>query len=248
MTNGTFAWFEYVATDVQKALNFYGETIGWSLAKTMGPYQMLSVGELPVGGVVPHGANGAGKPGSYWLSYISTDDVDATVARAVELGGEVVKAAYDVPEVGRMAVVRDPQGGLFAPYRADSPGERPEPGAEGAFGWSEFCASDADAAFEYYSALFGWEAAGSKDGEYQMFGASDDPSAAFGGVFEGPEEAPKGWVYYTNTADLDAAIVRIERNGGKLVNGPTALPGGRLAGFIDPQGAAFALHQSIPDR
>ena len=55
---------------------------------------------------------------------------------------------------------------------------------------------------------------------------------------------PPAWLYYTETSDLDAAIGRATKNGAKVLNGPMPVPGGRIAQLMDPQGAAFALHQA----
>jgi predicted enzyme related to lactoylglutathione lyase len=51
------------------------------------------------------------------------------------------------------------------------------------------------------------------------------------------------WLYYASTSDLEGAMGRAVKAGGKLLNGPMDVPGGRIAQLLDPQGAAFALHQ-----
>jgi predicted enzyme related to lactoylglutathione lyase len=57
---------------------------------------------------------------------------------------------------------------------------------------------------------------------------------------------PPMWLYYTEVANLDAAMERAKKRGANLMNGPLDVPGGRIAQFMDPQGAAFALHQGSP--
>ena len=49
----------------------------------------------------------------HWLSYIEVDDVDASVARARSLGAEVLKEPFNVEEVGRLAIIKDPSGGVI---------------------------------------------------------------------------------------------------------------------------------------
>ena len=75
------------------------------------------------------------------------------------------------------------------------------------------------------------------------FGVGDK---RLGGMMTAPKgsKIPPMWHFYTETNDLDAAIGRAQNRGAKLMNGPMDVPGGgRIAQLMDPQGAAFALHQ-----
>ena len=74
------------------------------------PYTCLVVDGRQVGGAMPPPMEGIPP---YWGVYFAVDDVDATIERATGLGGTVVAPAFDVPGVGRMAVLADPQGGMF---------------------------------------------------------------------------------------------------------------------------------------
>jgi predicted enzyme related to lactoylglutathione lyase len=76
----------------------------------IGPYTMFEVGGQPVGGTIAPPM--PGMP-NHWHVYFGTDDADATAAKAAELGGSVVAPPFDTP-VGRMAVLRDPQGAMFS--------------------------------------------------------------------------------------------------------------------------------------
>ena len=81
-------------------------------------------------------------------------------------------------------------------------------------------------------------------GTYQMFGRGKGP---IGGMMNKPPDmpAPPHWLYYITVDDVDAAIKRVERHGGQLLNGPMDVPGGdRVAACMDPQGGAFALHSA----
>ncbi len=249
MSNGKFIWFDYMANDVNKALAFYCETVGWK-AQTIemadGPYNMLSVKETPFGGIVnpPEKTATAGAP-PYWLSYISTDDVDGVAAKAGELGGIVAKAPFNIPGVGRVAIITDPQGATFAAFHPEQD-HAPAAAQEGTMVWSELATSDPAGALAFYQALFGWAKTGEmemgKAGAYIMFG---EGKKSVGGILAKPIQMPvSAWVYYTKTLDMDAATARIKQNGGNLLNGPNDVPGGRIAQFADPQGGAFALHEA----
>jgi uncharacterized protein len=115
-THGAFSWSELMTTDVEAAKSFYSQLFGWS-ARDMempnGNYTTVQVGEASVGGIMRIPAEAQGMPPS-WGVYVTVDNVDETLARAEKLGGTVVMPPMDVPGVGRMAVVRDPQGATLS--------------------------------------------------------------------------------------------------------------------------------------
>ena len=253
---GRFLWYDLMVPDVDAATRFYPPITGWTLAPwPMGdgvaPYTMWANGAMPVGGVMATppdaaGASVAGSaPGAYWLAYIGTPDVDATFSEALALGGQRVVAPTDIPDVGRFAVLADPQGAAFAIFRPTTPsvprGSMPEAGE---FSWHELATTDHVAAFAFYSTLFGWAPTESMDmgssGVYQMFG---QPGATYGGMFDGTREGlPPHWLLYVYVRDLEAALDAVRVGGGQVRRGPMPIPGGRVAHCADAQGAHFALH------
>jgi predicted enzyme related to lactoylglutathione lyase len=113
-THGAFSWSELMTSEPEAALRFYTALLGWSTQKMAmpgGDYHVLKVGETSVGGLmaIPPEAKAGGMPPN-WGCYVTVDDVDATARKAVELGGKVVHCPQDIPGVGRMAVIVDPQG------------------------------------------------------------------------------------------------------------------------------------------
>jgi len=81
-------------------------------------------------------------------------------------------------------------------------------------------------------------------GTYRVFEAG---GKQLGGMMNTPQGAPMPpmWIYYVETPDLDAAIARATKKDAKVMNGPMDVPGGgRIAQMMDPQGAAFAMHQA----
>lgn len=118
---GVFVWDELGTIDVEDAKRFYREVFGWtSEAMDMGPAGTYTVfkrsGDEQVGGAMtkPEGA-----PHPYWLTYVGTDDVDGCVDRAEKQGGTTILEPTDVPTVGRLAVVRDPQGAVFGLFKPE---------------------------------------------------------------------------------------------------------------------------------
>jgi len=112
---GHFSWNELVTTDLEGATAFYTSLLGCT-TEPFGPHYILfKKDETSVAGMmqVPQ----PGMP-AQWVAYITVEDVDATVAKVSELGGQVMAPPMDVPEVGRIAVALDPQGaaiGFFKP-------------------------------------------------------------------------------------------------------------------------------------
>jgi predicted enzyme related to lactoylglutathione lyase len=181
-----------------------------------------------------------------WIGYVAVDDVDASTDKAKALGGAVHVPPTDIPEVGRFAVIADPQGAALAMIRlqGSDPDQPPAPGTPGRVGWHELMASDREKAFIFYAALFGWEKSDAVDmgemGIYQLFATGGQ---AIGGMFDKPPMIPAPfWLYYVNVGDIDAALERVKAAGGTILNGPMEVPGGDwILQGSDPQGAAFAL-------
>ncbi len=153
----------------------------------------------------------------------------------------------DIPEIGRFSIFADPQGAVIAAYTAvgDVAGHD-GPSEIGEFSWHELYTTDYEAAFGFYEQLFGWEKMEAMDmgpaGIYQIYGRNGLP---LGGMMNKTEEmpGPPAWLYYVRVPDASEAAKNIEALGGTLLNGPIEVPGGdMIAQFMDPAGAAFAVH------
>jgi predicted enzyme related to lactoylglutathione lyase len=249
-----FVWYELMTTNTAAARQFYGTVVGWGTRDASQPemaYTLFTVGTIPVAGLMdlPHQATRNGAP-AHWIGYVAVPDVDAATSRVAELGGTVHVRPTDIPDVGRFAVVSDPQKAAFTLFRP-LPMEGVEPaqpamGTPGYIGWHELYADDWEQALAFYGAMFGWQKADAIDmgemGTYQLFSAAGggDP---IGGMFNRPAEIPATfWLYYFNVDDIDAAVKRVELGGGTILNGPMEVPGGAwIVQGQDPQGAMFAL-------
>lgn len=246
---GRFVWHELMTTDTKAAERFYKAVVGWrtTAGGKDASYRVWTTSDGPRGGLMtlPDGTT-PGSPPPHWLSYIGTPDVDATVRQAIALGARVLIGPLDIPTVGRFAVVADPQG---APFAAIAPRGR-DPDADGDaklgdFSWHELATADAEAAFRFYAALFGWErieALHLAPGQvYRIFGRA---GRALGGIYDqGAGPAAPQWLGYALVANVERAAAAVLARGGQVVRGPMEVPGGdRIAQCIDPQGAAFAVH------
>jgi predicted enzyme related to lactoylglutathione lyase len=113
MPHGQFCWNELMTRNVEKAKKFYGDTIGWSfeaMPMPNGTYWVAKAGGQPVGGVFDISGPEFGPVPESWMSYLAVDDVDDRVAKAVKAGAKIMKPAFDVPNVGRIAILLEPGG------------------------------------------------------------------------------------------------------------------------------------------
>lgn len=248
--HGRFCWYELMTGDRDAAKGFYGDVVGWGVreAPVSGkPYSMFTAAEQPVGGLMELTGDcqrmGAA-PG--WIGYVAVGDVDRTAALAERLGGVVRVPGTDIPDIGRFAVISDPEGATIALFTAEPGcGQPTDQWTQGGVGWHELQTTDWRAAFDFYHQLFGWEKAEAMDmgemGTYQIFAAQ---GTAIGGMFDkAPGVARPFWLFYFNVGDIDAAMRRSVAGGAHIINGPMAVPGeGWIIQGTDPQGVMFALH------
>lgn len=249
---GRICWNELMTTDPKAAKAFYKGVVGWGTQawEQDSSYLMWTTGRTPIGGLMtlPDEAKQMGTPPT-WLMYVAVPDVDASVRQAESLGARPHVEPQDIPNMGRFAVLADPQGATFGVFSAtgEIPGHDGQP-KPGEFSWHELAASDARAAWGLYEELFGWEKMDAMDmgelGTYQTFGRA---GVMLGGMYDKPPEMPMPphWLCYAFVPDADKTAKVVERLGGKILNGPMDIPGGgRIAQCLDPQGAAFAVHSN----
>lgn len=241
-----FCWYELMTTDLVGARDFYAKVVGWTIEDSGMEGMTYLLGKANgamVVGLMNTPADAEGMPPS-WLGYVAVDDVDAVAAKATAAGARIFNGPADVPGVGRFAVLGDPQGAAFALFRFEGPPPEVTPMSPGHVGWNELHTTDWQAAFAFYSGLFGWQKDQAMDmgpmGTYQLF--SVDGGDAVGGMMTNPDVPGPFWLHYITVDSIDAAIDRITAAGGSVVHGPQEVPGGAwIVHGRDPQGAYFAL-------
>jgi predicted enzyme related to lactoylglutathione lyase len=244
---GRFVWQELMTTDVQSAVAYYQKVVGWKTQawQVDSNYLMWVAKSGPIGGVAALPAVDAAP---YWLHYIGTADIDATVRDAEQLGGHIVVPITNIANGGRYAVLADPQGGKFGVHwsaGATTPVGQPQ---SGEFAWYELATSDYQAAFNFYQALFGWQKTDQLDmgevGVYFMFGINGQ---SIGGIYNKRSDTTVSWCGYALVADAVKAAKLAAKSGGKVCNGPMQVPGGNwIAQLSDPQGAMHAVVSPTP--
>lgn len=251
---GHFVWHDLMTTDTDGAIAFYRGVVGWGTrAWDDSDYTMWTAGKNPVGGVVTLDEEAARNIPPHWLAYTTVPDTDAVGEKASELGGQILHGPADIPTVGRFAVMADPQGAVFAVFTPanDPPGPGGTPKSR-QFSRHELATTDYEAAMSFYGELFGWEVIEDFDlgevGIYRMFGRGN---ATYGAMYTKSTSVPgpPNWLHYVMVRDIDTAADAVSAKGGRVLNGPMAVPGGdRVAQCIDPQGAAFGLHARLKGR
>jgi predicted enzyme related to lactoylglutathione lyase len=245
---GRFVWHELMTTDTDAAAAFYSKVVPWKTQDSgMPSYTLWMAGKTQVGGLtgLPTEGTDSGTP-PHWIVYVASPDVDATVAEAQRLGGKVLKGATDIPNMGRYAVLTDPQGATFAVY--SPPGTPPNgagaSGGPGEFTWHELATTDYAAAMSFYSELFGWEKGPGHDmGQMGVYQLIVQDGAQVGGIYNlSAPSTPAHWLSYVRVPDCSKATSAAKAAGGRVLNGPMEVPGGHWITMMeDPQGGAFAV-------
>lgn len=254
--HGDFLWYELMTDNADAAQDFYAGLIGWTFndsGHAEMDYRLFSSATSDVGGIMPltpEMISGGARPA--WLGYIAVDDVDASTAAIKTAGGAVHREPWDIPGVGRMAFVADPQGASFYVMKGAVEGGESQSFAAiepllGHCAWNELASTDPDAAKAFYREQFGWQPDGAMDmgelGQYEFWKVGDDRGHMLGAVMPLMPGMPmSAWTYYFRVPEIDAAVHYTKAHGGSVLQEPTEIPGGEYSFTgLDPQGAVFGL-------
>ncbi|MDJ0940159.1 MAG: VOC family protein [Woeseiaceae bacterium] len=250
--DGRVVWHDLLTTTPEASREFYGTLFGWTFERPgidLGfggdaTYMLIRhEGEL-IGGMLDARELEAEGNVSQWITMISTSNVDAAVERARSRGAEIVTEPVELASRGRLAVLRDPDGALFAliTARGGDPAAR-EPVIDG-FLWNELWTDDVDAASAFYV-----DVAGLTRDDREIPGAGRDfrllanANGPQSGIVANPFEGEKPvWINYLRVADPAAITARVESLGGRvIVDAQPRDIGGFVALVAGPSGAGIAL-------
>jgi len=248
---GSFCWIELATTDGPSAKKFYTELFGWEAQDSpIGPdmvYTMLRLNGKDVGALYQKGEMMKDVP-THWASYVSVTGADETVAKARSLGGTIRQEAFDVMDVGRMAVITDPTGATFCIWEPKTHRGLGVKGEVNSLCWNELLTNDTANAADFYAKLFGWTARAHGGAvEYTEFTLDDK---AFAGMMQiqphmGP--IPPHWGIYFAVDDCDAMAQKATSLGAQAIVPPMDIENvGRFATIRDPQGAVFSIIKLTP--
>ena len=242
--HGSFRFAELSTSDMVRDKRFYRGLLGWDVydvPSAAGGYSLLRLRGQDVAGLHlsekgPHG----------WLSYVSVDSADRTAARARQLGAVIKADPFDVPGIGRMAMLQDPAGGTLALWQATGHAGARIVDEPGTMYWNELVVRDVPAARAFYSDLFAWSTVETEvpTGHYTIFNCGQQPVAGLMAIGQDWGPVEPHWQVYFAVKDCDAGMARTTELGGKVVFGPLDVPkAGRLAVLTDAGHAVFVIMQ-----
>lgn len=248
---GSFCWWSLMTKDVEKANDFYLKLFDWKLDEIDIPGEDKAT-------IYISGKGGFGNPvplekdfpaPSHWMAYITVEDVDEACNRAEKLGGKVCVPAFDIPTIGRTAVIGDPIGSAFHVFTpANDEGELNMIGnGPGEICWMELMVDDPAPLLPFYSEMFGWKFSDPmpmNGGEYTSFEINGEK---VGGIMKRPPnvpEMPPVWMNYFSVQSVDEWSEKAKSLGGKIVMPKMEIPDtGFFSCIEDPTGAHSYLFE-----
>lgn len=236
---GSFCWIELATSDAASARAFYTGLFAWGVNEVpmgdeMGTYYIFHSAGRETGAMYQ-----SSEMPPNWTSYIAVANVDETVEQVKARGGEVHAGPMDVFDMGRMAVIGDPQGAVFAIWQAKNHAGIGVRDQADALCWNELQARDVSAAKKFYPPLFGWRMKEAPDYTEWHLGEN-----AVGGMLpsQAPRHVPSYWLPYFAVEDCEKSVAQAESLGGSILLAPMDIPNvGRFAVLRDPEGAVFAV-------
>ena len=250
---GSFCWWSLMTKDVNKANDYYTKLFDWQLSEVDLPGEENSTiyvasnggfgNPVPLEQNFPHP--------SHWIPYIAVDSVDESCKHAESLGGTVCVPAFDIPTIGRTAVVTDPVGAafhIFTPAQDDEDLNMIGNGS-GEICWMELMVDEPAPLLSFYAKLFGWtfsEPMIMNESEYFSLTINGD---MVGGLLKRPPSVPQMppvWMNYFAVNSVDESSAKAEALGGEIVMSKTDIPEtGFLSMMADPTGAQAYLFEMI---
>ena len=239
--------------DAKKAQAFFGELFHWKTKEAptpQGSYTMIALGNETIGGYMQPMSGGAQPP--HWLSHLQVASAQEAAHTVKSLGGKIVKEPSKIGEMGTMAVVTDPLGGLLALWQPTKPevAGGDYKGLDGSWIWNELYTADPDRSVAFYKAIGGFgvetmKSNGSSPGPDRYEILTSDGKGR-GGVMKMPG-LPQMWMPYVKVANTDATVAQAKKLGGTSKKEAETIPNvGRLAVLADPLGVLLGILQPSP--
>jgi predicted enzyme related to lactoylglutathione lyase len=216
-------------------MDFYSALFGWTWevgGPEMGFYSIAhSDGSAVLG--IGQGEGGLGEA----TIYFKTSDIEASLKKVTDNGGQIGMGPMTVPETGIMAIVHDSSGarhGLWQPINFSGFGTMWEPGAPG---WFDHTSSDLRKAASYYSAVTGHPTQDIGAGGLVLTAGENQMFASLSEAHPGAEPA---WSPIYVVSSLDGARKTATAQGATIVVEEMDVPGSAISVFVEP-----VCHQTI---
>ena len=244
---GKFVWRDLVTENPDAVKPFYAALFGWDFEETRAlgaPYTLVKSDGRYIAGISRTRRPQPDQPVSQWLSFMSVADVDRAVEQTRAAGGSVAAGPLDLPNIGRGAVVLDPDGAPLGLLRSSigDPADTDTPAMHG-FLWTEHLSRNPQASADFYAALAGFEVRKVDFGgrPYWVLVRGRERAA----LLRNPISVDRPiWLAYVRVADPAASAARAAQLGGRVLVAPRAeLRNGTLTLIADPSGAVLALQK-----
>jgi len=180
-----------------------------------------------------------------WMLYVSVPNADETAAKVEPAGGKVLLGPFAVMDFGRMAVLQDPTGAVFAIWQAGTHTGVGVNATPGTFCWADLMTNDQQRAAQFYGDVLGWTFDPGKDDSGYLHVKAGE--AYIGGILPphmANQNVPPHWLLYMQVADCDASTAKATAAGATVFMPAMTMEGvGRWSVVGDPQGAVLALFQ-----
>lgn len=235
--------FEIYGSDRVKLSAFYEKVFGWHIQQD----DSMDYGMIDTHG--GRGFNGAVTSVSEAhqqgiVLYVEVENIDASLAQAVELGAEVLVPVTEIPEVVTFAMFVDPHGNVTGIVRGNGEGPQVSPGDGNPVTWFEIMGNDASIQ-AFYLELFGWKTTESPQPGYGTIGWE---ASQMGGAVGAIPEMPAYVAIYPEVQDVDGTLEKAAENGGKILMQAQDMSqvGVRVGMFSDPDGNMLGVYKQIP--
>jgi uncharacterized protein len=240
--DGFPCWVDLAVRDVDAALAFYSNVMGWTPGERSGPefggYAMWFRDDVPAAGVGPIDGD---SPAS-WTVYLATHDMDASLQTVADAGGRALSPVMSIGPLGRMAVVADPADAVFGLWEAADFAGFARISEPGFLDWCDVQSTDVAASRDFLTRLFGYHESVPDPAppmeSYRQLDIAGTPAIGTMAAFAAPVSF---WMAYFEVTNADAACGAASAGGGSVLHGPEDTPFGRLATIADPEGAVFSV-------
>ena len=248
---GTPSWVDLTTRDQAGAKTFYQSVFGWTYEDNpVGDgiyYTMARLDGHDVAAITPMPDGRPPQMPATWNTYLTVDNVDATVEKVAPAGGSVMAPPFDVMESGRMAVIADSTGAAVSLWQANDHIGATVKDEPGSLTWNECFTDDIETAAKFYDEVLGTSHSSADTGAPEPYTTLDVDGQGVAGFFYKDPEAhgrmPNMWLVYFASADIDDTVAQITEADGKVLNGPFDTPFGQVIVAQDPQGAVFQVIQ-----
>ncbi len=245
---GTFSWVDITSTDIAKSKAFFKSLFGWtskdeSTGEGKPDYAMFYLDGKVVAGGMP-----AFNPqmSSAWNSYVTVENLDESIKKAESLGAKVLMPAMDVLDSGKMATIQDPTEAIISLWEPKNHIGAQVINTIGAMGWNELYVHDLEKAKQFYADLFGWTYDVDSESGYVMIKNNDRANGGMLTIAPEMQGMVPCWMVYFTIKNMDESVDKVKELGGQVMMGPKEIGQGKIAGIMDPSGAAFIIIELSP--